>query len=69
MAKIRVVQIAITLDPDNNEYAQYVDTAGRVWFREGKYVYPPGASDRIKDRKWVTEWKQLELPEEPEVNF
>lgn len=67
MAAIKVVQIALasagSID-GTEERAEYLDDQGRVWFQESKWVYPPGATDK-KDRTLVTEWKQLELPEEP----
>lgn len=68
MSAIKVVQIAITmsssLDGSTDQYAEYLDDKGRVWYQEQKWVYPEG-STRREDRKLETEWKQVELPEEP----
>lgn len=68
MAKIKVVQIAITmssgLDGSTDQYAEYLDDQGRVWYQEQKWTYPEG-STRREDRTLTTEWKQLELPDEP----
>lgn len=68
MAKIIVVQVAITtavgMDGSVDQYAEYLDNEGRVWYQEQKWVYPEG-STRREDRKLETEWKQLDLPEDP----
>lgn len=68
MASIKVTQIAITtavgMDGSVDQYAEYLDDQGRVWYQEQKWVYPEGSTKR-EDRKLETEWKRLELPDEP----
>lgn len=61
MAKIRVTQIALTSTDDGDIYGEYLDTEGRVWYQTGHLDNP----DDRERRKWVPEWKQLELPDEP----
>lgn len=64
MSKIKVVQIAKGYDPDGSENTEYLDDQGRVWYATGHWHYPnENSSD---GRVWVTDWKQLELPDEPE---
>jgi hypothetical protein len=64
MVKIKIVQIApASLEGDRH---QYLDDKGRVWYDGGhteKYDQKEG-SYKIR---WVTEWKQIELPGEPET--
>lgn len=67
MAAIKVVQIALAMGKDIDgaeERAEYLDDKGRVWYQESKLIYPAGSTSRA-DAHWESEWKQLELPEEP----
>lgn len=62
MAKIKVVQIALTPD---GLIAEYLDDKGRVWQQNQTYTYPEGSDGKLEDRKLQTEWTLLDLPEEP----
>jgi hypothetical protein len=62
MSKIRVVQMTMVAS-DNDTYSEYLDDKGRVWFPTGRWE---NQDDKFGgERKWITEWRQLELPEEP----
>ena len=62
MTKIRIVQIALSIatDPVNGyeEYSEYLDDQGRVWYRVTQGKDTAG--------NYITKWVQLDLPEEPE---
>lgn len=56
--KIKIVQIVMAASQEEFDY-QYLDDQGRVWYQAGHW-------DRQEvPRNWVSEWKLLELPEEP----
>lgn len=62
MPKIKVVQIALGKE-DGSLYGEYLDDKGRIWYQQALY-------NKAKDFRNKTfshyEWKQLELPDEPE---
>lgn len=64
MSKIKVVQIAYMGDDDPTEY---LDDKGRVWY-DGGYTekYDEDAIKHSYKTRWVTVWKQIDLPDEPE---
>jgi len=64
--KIKVAQICSMGD----EAPLFLDDKGRVWYdgehmetyhEKSEYAHPDN-----KKTRWITEWKQLELPDEPE---
>lgn len=72
MSKIKVVQIAMAAASEMGGspecYTEYLDDKGRVWYLGGHYEeIPPTTADGSSGRRWISEWKQLELPEEPTV--
>lgn len=70
MSKIHVKQIALVRDGDGDIYSEYLDNMGRVWFQaehfEDRTIPVADGVERTRER--VTEWQQLELPEEPQTN-
>jgi hypothetical protein len=56
MSKIKIIQIALATDSENGLYGEYLDDQGRVWYQH---------SERDDGNEWITNWKQLELPDEP----
>lgn len=68
--KIKVIQISVGYDNEGNDLSEYLDDKGRVWYQSGhteqyQYTPPEGGKSQTRSR-WVTEWKQLDLPDEPE---
>lgn len=65
MSKIKIVQIVMAASQEEFDY-QYLDDKGRVWLQDGHWemdsATSPGAG-----KHWVSEWKLLELPEEPKL--
>lgn len=61
--KIKVIQIAMGGGEDD-AYAEYLDDKGRVWYQGGHWEEGTNPH-RTDGRTWVTEWMQVELPEEP----
>ena len=55
MAKVKIVQIALT-DGEQGLYGEYLDDKGRIWYQH---------SQRDDGNEWITEWRQVDLPEEP----
>lgn len=73
MIKVKIVQIALAMAGDNaggtDCQVEYLDNKGRVWYIYGHYEETVITVDQgvaPGPKEWVTEWKQLELPEEPE---
>lgn len=73
MPKIKVIQIAIAVSNDSmggiEERSEYLDDKGRVWYPNGHWEYPDKtrtAGGSRENRKWVEEWKQIDLPDDPE---
>lgn len=62
MAKIKVVQIAVS-ETESNETQYFLDDRGRVWYQEGHWDRP---REMGIERIWVLDWRQLDLPDEPE---
>jgi hypothetical protein len=66
MAKVKIVQIAVAMN-DQDTSLSYLDDKGRVWYDGGHLENCPideNNTDGTKMR-WVTEWKQVDLPDEP----
>lgn len=68
MTKIKIVQMTLAVASDSvngfEERSEYLDDQGRVWYQDGHRETLPGDTDPT----WITEWKQLELPDEPTEN-
>lgn len=65
MSKVRIVQIAYMGDDGRTEY---LDNQGRIWYDDGINVVDHDHSTSTDVRyKWQPKWKQVELPEEPEL--
>ena len=65
--KVKIVQIAKGYNPDGDDTTEYLDDKGRIWYQvchweEGAVAVDQGVEHT---REYVTEWLQLELPEEP----
>lgn len=58
MAKIKVVQVAISPD-GSTEY--FIDDKGRVWYDGGYAEF-----DEDLKHVWVPGWRQVDLPEDPD---
>lgn len=74
--KITVVQIAKASDIDGNIDTEYLDSAGRVWYDTGRPVLDKDKTEYNDDGKavkpiykWVSDWRQVELPDVPTVDF
>lgn len=68
MSKIHVEQIAKATDGDGNIDTEYLDSYGRVWYDAGKSVIDEERTKHDGSRpiyKWVSNWKQVDLPEDP----
>lgn len=61
MSKVKIVQIALSESEDTSR-AEYLDDKGRVWYDGGRVVIDDA---HPSTRRWQSEWKQLELPDEP----
>lgn len=73
--KIYIKQIAKAYDGDGSIDTEYLDSKGRVWYDAGRNVLDEknstinGDGSQKNVYKWVSNWKQVDLPEEPEVDF
>jgi hypothetical protein len=63
--KVKIVQVAIASGDDYSDL-YYLDDKGRVWFDNG-HSEKDGTDDEGKDYyKWVSNWEQIDLPEDPD---
>lgn len=71
MPKVKIVQIAIAVATDSvngaEDRAEYLDDQGRVWYQVPIYEEIPPEVSSINKRFSHYEWKQVELPDEPEA--
>lgn len=66
MAKIKVVQVAIAMSDENGADISYLDDKGRVWYDVGHLEkYDQDEVKKSYKSRWITEWKQVDLPDEP----
>jgi len=63
MTKVKIVQVAVTSD-DSSMDMYFLDDKGRVWYDGGHMEQD--TNNNVTHSKWVTEWKQVDLPEQPE---
>lgn len=70
MTKIKVVQIAMAGAGDGAGSTEwdfhYLDDKGRVWYDGGHIEKYDKKSDNSYKTRWITEWKQIDLPNDPE---
>lgn len=65
MSKVHIVQIAKASDADGNIDTEYLDNYGRVWY-DGGHLEKYDVTATSHKSRWVTEWKQLEMPDDPD---
>lgn len=74
MAKVKMAQIAIAMCSDSvnggEERALFLDDKGRVWYEStvpDKEKCEYDGEGRLTKSVYKTEWRQLELPDEPKL--
>lgn len=66
MSKIKIVQISVSSHEDIVN--EYLDDKGRVWYQTAVFTEAHDKSDGTRMGRQFShyEWKQVELPNEPE---